>query len=67
MSPISPIIANGIEAEQQVIRLLDYNIRYAQGELFAPPKAVRAEVLDAINEAPPGQARRARRGAPIAG
>lgn len=42
------LIADRIEAESTVIDLLDYDIGYAQGFLFAPPRPVKAEVLDDI-------------------
>jgi cyclic-di-GMP phosphodiesterase TipF (flagellum assembly factor) len=40
------LIADKIEAEATVIDLLDYDVPFAQGFLFAPPRPVKAEVLD---------------------
>ncbi len=40
------LAADKIEAEATVIDLLDYDIAYAQGFLFAPPRPVKADVLD---------------------
>ncbi len=39
------LIADHIETEAEVIDLLDYDIRLGQGNLFAPPRAVRAEAI----------------------
>jgi len=39
------LIADGIETENQVVDLLDYDVRYAQGLLFSPPRPVRAEAM----------------------
>jgi cyclic-di-GMP phosphodiesterase TipF (flagellum assembly factor) len=39
------LIVVGIESEGTVVDLLDYDVRYAQGFLFAPPRPVRNEVL----------------------
>ncbi len=39
------LIASGIEAEAQVVDLLDYDLRFGQGFLFSPPRPVRAEAL----------------------
>jgi cyclic-di-GMP phosphodiesterase TipF (flagellum assembly factor) len=39
------LIAEKIEAESTVIDLLDYNVKFAQGFLFAPPRPVRSEVF----------------------
>lgn len=44
------LIADRIESESTVIDLLDYDISYAQGFLFAPPRPVKAEVLDDVEE-----------------
>jgi cyclic-di-GMP phosphodiesterase TipF (flagellum assembly factor) len=40
------LIVDKIENEATVIDLLDYGVGYAQGYLFAPPRPVKAEVLD---------------------
>lgn len=39
------LIAEKIETESAVIDLLDYEVRFAQGFLFAPPRPVRGEVF----------------------
>jgi cyclic-di-GMP phosphodiesterase TipF (flagellum assembly factor) len=39
------LIADHIETEAEVIDLLDYDIRLGQGNLFAPPRPVRAEAI----------------------
>ena len=39
------LIAEKIETEATVVDLLDYDLCFGQGYLFAPPRAVRAEVL----------------------
>jgi cyclic-di-GMP phosphodiesterase TipF (flagellum assembly factor) len=39
------LIVVGIESEGTVVDLLDFDVRYGQGFLFAPPRPVRAEVL----------------------
>jgi cyclic-di-GMP phosphodiesterase TipF (flagellum assembly factor) len=39
------LIADQIEAENQVVDLLDYDLRFGQGVLFSPPRPVRAEAL----------------------
>jgi cyclic-di-GMP phosphodiesterase TipF (flagellum assembly factor) len=44
------LIAEKIEAEATVIDLLDYEVRFAQGFLFAPPRPVRSEVFQAAPE-----------------
>jgi cyclic-di-GMP phosphodiesterase TipF (flagellum assembly factor) len=40
------LISDHIETEAEVIDLLDYDIRLGQGNLFAPPRAVRAEAIN---------------------
>jgi cyclic-di-GMP phosphodiesterase TipF (flagellum assembly factor) len=44
------LIADQIEAENQVVELLDYDMRFGQGLLFSPPRPVRAEALQGIAE-----------------
>lgn len=44
------LVADRIEAEATVIDLLDYDVHFAQGFLFAPPRPVKADVLG--DEAP---------------
>ncbi|MEM8812261.1 MAG: EAL domain-containing protein [Pseudomonadota bacterium] len=39
------LIVDRTETETQVVELLDYNVSYAQGFLFSPPRPVRAEVF----------------------
>lgn len=39
------LVADRIESENIVVDLLDYDVRFGQGFLFAPPRPVRAEVL----------------------
>jgi cyclic-di-GMP phosphodiesterase TipF (flagellum assembly factor) len=39
------LIAERIEAESQVVDLLDYDVRFGQGFLFSQPRPVRAEAL----------------------
>src|SRR6185436_16781669 len=39
------LIGERIEAESQVVDLLDFDVRYGQGFLFSPPRPVRAEAL----------------------
>jgi cyclic-di-GMP phosphodiesterase, flagellum assembly factor TipF len=44
------LIAEKIESEGSVVDLLDYDVRYGQGFLFAQPRPVRAEALQGIGE-----------------
>jgi cyclic-di-GMP phosphodiesterase TipF (flagellum assembly factor) len=37
------LIAERIEAERSVVDLLDYDVRFGQGLLFAPPRPLRSE------------------------
>jgi cyclic-di-GMP phosphodiesterase TipF (flagellum assembly factor) len=46
------LVVDKIEKESAVVQLLDCDVRYGQGLLFAPPRAVRAEVLRADSAAP---------------
>jgi cyclic-di-GMP phosphodiesterase TipF (flagellum assembly factor) len=39
------LIAERIEAENQVVDLLEYDVRFGQGFLFSPPRPVRPEAL----------------------
>jgi len=39
------LITDHVETESQVLELLDYDVKLAQGTLFSPPRPVRAEVL----------------------
>jgi cyclic-di-GMP phosphodiesterase TipF (flagellum assembly factor) len=45
-----------IESEGTVVDLLDYDVRYGQGFLFAPPRPVRAEVMTSRHAAGPDDA-----------
>lgn len=42
------LIAERIESETAVVDLLDYDVRFGQGFLFAPPRPVRAEALQGL-------------------
>ena len=44
------LIADHIETENQVVELLDYDMRFGQGFLFSPPRPVRAEALQVVPE-----------------
>lgn len=39
------LVAEKIEAEATVVDLLDYDLGFGQGHLFAPPRPVRSEIL----------------------
>ncbi len=43
------LIADRIEAESQVVDLLDYELKFGQGFLFSPPRPVRAEALQSAD------------------
>lgn len=43
------LIAETIERESTVVDLLDYDVKFGQGFLFAPPRPVRPEVLQGID------------------
>ena len=48
------LIAEKIESEGTVVDLLDYEVRFGQGDLFSPPRPVRADLLQAVAaDAPP--------------
>ena len=42
------LIAARIENEATVVDLLDYDVRFGQGNLFSPPRPVRAEALQGV-------------------
>ncbi len=42
------LIAERIELENTVVDLLDYDVRFGQGNLFSPPRPVRAEALQGV-------------------
>lgn len=44
------LIADKIEAENQVVELLDFDLKFGQGFLFSPPRPVRAEALQTVAE-----------------
>lgn len=48
------LVADHIESENIVVDLLDFDVRFGQGFLFAQPRAVRAEVLHSEREAAAG-------------
>jgi cyclic-di-GMP phosphodiesterase TipF (flagellum assembly factor) len=48
------LIAERIEGERSVVDLLDYDVRFGQGFLFAPPRPLRPEGASATGEAPAG-------------
>src|SRR6185503_11492467 len=43
------LIAEKIEGERAVVDLLDYDVRFGQGFLFAPPRPLRPESAPATN------------------
>jgi cyclic-di-GMP phosphodiesterase TipF (flagellum assembly factor) len=47
------LVATGVEAETEVPDLIDLDVPLAQGNVFAAPRAVRAEVLTAAPDAAP--------------
>jgi cyclic-di-GMP phosphodiesterase TipF (flagellum assembly factor) len=50
------LIAERIEGERSVVDLLDYDVRFGQGFLFAPPKPLRPEGASATGGASPNKA-----------
>jgi cyclic-di-GMP phosphodiesterase TipF (flagellum assembly factor) len=50
------LIAERIEGERAVVDLLDYDVRFGQGFLFAPPRPLRPEGPSATGGAAPHQA-----------
>jgi cyclic-di-GMP phosphodiesterase TipF (flagellum assembly factor) len=50
------LIAERIEGERAVVDLLDYDVRFGQGFLFAPPRPLRPEGASATGGAAPTQA-----------
>jgi EAL domain-containing protein (putative c-di-GMP-specific phosphodiesterase class I) len=40
-------MADGVGEEGQIAELIDFNVAFAAGSVFAPPQAVRADVLEA--------------------
>src|SRR5438270_5884402 len=49
------LIAERIEGERAVVDLLDYDVRFGQGFLFAPPRPLRPEGASATGGAPPNK------------
>jgi cyclic-di-GMP phosphodiesterase, flagellum assembly factor TipF len=47
------LIAERIEGERAVVDLLDYDVRFGQGFLFAPPRPLRQEGASATGGSPP--------------
>ena len=47
------LIAERIEGERAVVDLLDYDVRFGQGFLFAPPRPLRPEAAPAAGGSPP--------------
>jgi cyclic-di-GMP phosphodiesterase TipF (flagellum assembly factor) len=61
------LIAEKIEAESSVVDLLDYEVKFGQGFLFAPPRPVRGEVFQGGAERmPPSPAVQLKAAAPLA-
>ena len=50
------LIAERIEGERAVVDLLDYDVQFGQGFLFAPPRPLRPEGASATGEASPNKA-----------
>jgi cyclic-di-GMP phosphodiesterase, flagellum assembly factor TipF len=50
------LIAERIEGERAVVDLLDFDVRFGQGFLFAPPRPLRPEGASATGGATPGKA-----------
>ncbi|MDO8398313.1 MAG: EAL domain-containing protein [Bradyrhizobium sp.] len=50
------LIAERIEGERAVVDLLDYDVRFGQGFLFAPPRPLRPEGASATGGTPPNNA-----------
>jgi cyclic-di-GMP phosphodiesterase, flagellum assembly factor TipF len=50
------LIAERIEGERAVVDLLDYDVRFGQGFLFAPPRPLRPEGASATGGGIPGKA-----------
>jgi cyclic-di-GMP phosphodiesterase TipF (flagellum assembly factor) len=50
------LIAERIEGERAVVDLLDFDVRFGQGFLFAPPRPLRPEGAPAADGAPTGNA-----------
>ena len=57
------LIATEVQRESDVMALIDFNIVLGQGELFAPPRPVRAELLRSNEGVTVSKPRRIRKGA----
>ena len=44
------LVADKIESEATVVELLDFELKYGQGNLFSPPRPVRPEVIQGLAE-----------------
>jgi cyclic-di-GMP phosphodiesterase TipF (flagellum assembly factor) len=60
------LVAERIEGERSVVDLLDYDVRFGQGFLFAPPRPLRPEGAPAPGATPPGPQQAASGKAPLA-
>jgi cyclic-di-GMP phosphodiesterase TipF (flagellum assembly factor) len=60
------LIAERIEGERAVVDLLDYDVRFGQGFLFAPPRPLRPEGASATGGATPAKAQDSNGSAKIA-
>ncbi len=59
------LVAEKIEGERAVVDLLDYDVRFGQGFLFAPPRPLRPEGASATGGAPAAKPQEANGPAPI--
>jgi cyclic-di-GMP phosphodiesterase, flagellum assembly factor TipF len=59
------LVAEKIEGERAVVDLLDYDVRFGQGFLFAPPRPLRPEGASATGGAPATKPQEANGPAPI--
>lgn len=59
------LIADHVERETEVVDVLDYGVRLGQGNLFAPPRPVRVEAMQAEKAQPSALARAAAATRPI--
>jgi cyclic-di-GMP phosphodiesterase TipF (flagellum assembly factor) len=59
------LIAERIEGERAVVDLLDYDVRFGQGFLFAPPRPLRPEGAPANGGSPAGQTQETRDSAKV--
>ncbi len=59
------LIAERIEGERAVVDLLDYDVRFGQGFLFAPPRPLRPESASATGGSAPNRVPEAPEGQPL--